>query len=300
MSMTEQRDLIGYGQHPPHPKWPDDARIALNFVINYEEGAERTPLLGDSHSETYGGEFPLSPKPEGMRNLSMESLFEYGSRAGIWRLFRLFEQHQMPVTVFATGLALKLNPAVGEYCAKHGHEIAGHGWRWIDYANMPVDEERQHIQQTVDIIRATTGSPPVGWYTGRRSANTRPLLLEVGGFLYDSESYADDLPYTITMNNKDHLIIPYTLDCNDFRYTTTPGFSHSNDFFTHLKDSFDFLYDEAKISPKMMTVGLHPRISGRPARAAALNRFLDYAQSFEKVWICRRDEIARHWLHLSN
>jgi len=289
------RDLIGYGGSPPDIEWPGKARLALNFVLNYEEGAERTPLDGDEHAEVYGGEFPLAVKPAGMRSPSMESLFEYGSRAGVWRVLRLFDGRALPLTVFATGLALQRNPALASYLAASEHEVCGHGWRWIDYAGMPRSEERTHILRTVETIRDLIGRQPRGWYTGRRSENTRSLLVELGGFLYDSDSYGDDLPYFVECGEKPHLVIPYTLDCNDFRHVTSPGFSSSNDFFLHLKDAFDLLHREGERAPAMMTVGLHGRISGRPARAAALDRFLDHVQGHEDVWICRREQIAEHW-----
>jgi len=296
MRINQPRDLIGYGQNPPNPNWPNGAKLALSFVLNYEEGAERTPLNGDSHSEIYGGEFPLAPKPEGVRHLSQESLFEYGSRAGAWRLLRLFDEYQLPITIFATGQALELNPQMGAYLKESPHEVAGHGWRWIDYSDVSLDEERAHIKQTTHVIKTATGKQPLGWYTGRRSPNTRQLLVELGDYIYDSESYSDDLPYYERINGKPHLVIPYTLDCNDFRFTTTPGFSSSPDFYFYLRDTFDILMQEGEHQPKIMNVGLHGRIGGRPARALALKRFLDYVKSRDDVWICTRKAIARHWL----
>jgi len=292
------RDLVGYGRTPPNPQWPGNARLAINFVVNYEEGAERSPLLGDESAETYGGEFSLLPRPAGMRNLSMESLFEYGSRAGFWRLMRLFDDRKVNTTIFAAGLALQENPEICNYLAQSDHDVAGHGWRWIDYCTMPVEAEREHIHRTVSLITDEIGRRPVGWYTGRRSENTREILVELGGFLYDSESYADDVPYFVDIKGHKHLVIPYNLDCNDFRFVTSPAFSHSDDFCRHLKDSFDLLRLEGEAAPKMMSVGLHGRIGGRPARAAALKRFLDYVIDFDDVWICTREEIARHWFNL--
>ena len=285
-----ERDLQGYGPDLPEVSWPDDARLAINFVINYEEGAERTPINGDKTAESYGGEFQLSAKPKGQRHLSMESLFEYGSRSGIWRLCRLFDDYQIPVTFFATGLALSLNPALIEYLRQSQHEVAGHGWRWIDYSQLSASMEKKHIQQTIDLIEQSIGKRPLGWYTGRTSPSTRAILLEIGGFLYDSDSYADDLPYKLD----EHLIIPYTLDCNDFRYTTNPGFINPDDFFHYLKFSFDYLYQENRTS--MMTIGIHPRISGHPGRCQALKQFILYIKKFKNIWITRRVDIARHWL----
>jgi len=290
------RDLVGYGASPPHLEWPGGARLALNFVLNYEEGAERTPLDGDEVAETYGAEFPLAAKPPGVRSLSMESLFEYGSRAGVWRILRLFEENELPLTVFATGLALQRNLELARHLAAKDHEVCGHGWRWIDYASVPRDEERQDILRTIEVIEAQIGRRPVGWYTGRRSAHTRELLLDIGGFLYDSESYADDLPYFVQTSGQRHLVIPYTLDCNDFRFCTSPGFSCSRDFLHHLQDAFDTLYSEGASAPRMMTVALHGRISGRPARAAVLARFIDHVRRHDHVWLCRREDIARHML----
>lgn len=291
---AEPRDLMGFGATPPNPRWPDGARLALSFVLNYEEGAESNPADGDEYAETYGGEFPLAKKPAGARSPSMESLFEYGSRAGVWRILRLFASRRLSLTVFATGLALQRNPALATYLAGTEHEVCGHGWRWIDYASVPRDQELHDIRRTVDTIEALVGRRPVGWYTGRRSVHTRELLVEAGGFLYDSDSYADDLPYFVECAGRPHLVLPYTLDCNDFRFGTSPGFSCSRDFSDHLQDAFDMLYEEGARTPRMMSVGLHARMSGRPARARALARFIDYARSHDNVWICRRQDIARH------
>ena len=291
-----KRDLVGYGAKPLHPQWPDSARVAINFAINYEEGAERSPLIGDDFAETYGAEFPLTQKPAGERHLSTESLFEYGSRAGIWRLLKLFEARGLNTTIFATGLALSNNIELAKYLAASNHEVAGHGWRWIDYSDIDLEIERAHIAKTTELIQKLTGKISVGWYTGRRSSNTRDLLAAHGSFLYDSESYADDLPYYVDVQEKPHLVIPYNLDCNDFRFTTSPGFSSSADFYFHLRDTFDQLWSEGADCPKMMSVGLHGRIGGRPARAAAVEKFLEHVLKHDQVWICRRDEIARHWL----
>lgn len=284
------RDLRGYADYPPIPCWPHGARVAVNFVMNYEEGAERTPLNGDTQAETYGGEFPLTTPALGLRHLGMESLFEYGSRTGVWRLLRLFKQEAMPLTFFATGLALQLNPELCDYLRFSDYDIAGHGWRWIDYASMPRAEEKKHISQCVKTIQQLTGHQPQGWYTGRRSENTRALLREIGGFVYDSDSYADDLPYF----DDQHLIIPYTLVCNDFRYLTTPGFASAHDFYLQLKNTLDYLYQDNR--PALMTIGLHARISGHPARCLAVKHFMDYLRRFPDLWITRRIDVAHYWL----
>ncbi|ETO94149.1 polysaccharide deacetylase family protein [Legionella oakridgensis] len=289
-----KRDIVGYGRHVIPVQWPNKARLALNFVVNYEEGAELSPVNGDQYAETYGGEFTLAAKPQGMRNLSMESLFEYGSRTGIWRLMRLFDQNNIPVTFFITGYALTLNPVFCDYLRETNHEIAGHGWRWIDYATIPKEEERKHIQNCIQTIQKLTGKDVNGWYSGRRSEHTRQLLREIGGFIYDSDSYSDDLPYF----EHDHLIIPYTLDCNDFRFTTSPGFSMANDFLTHLKYAFTYLYEEKR--PALMTIGLHSRISGHPGRCMAIKHFIEFIKTFSNVWIARRIDIAHHWLSQNN
>lgn len=288
-----KRDMVGYGQNLPQIRWPNKARIAINFVVNYEEGAELSPINGDDAAEVYGGEFPLTPKPRGMRNLSMESVFEYGSRVGIWRLLNLFDKEQIDVTFFATGFALTLNDSLCQYLSQANHEIAGHGWRWIDYATLTKEEEKEHIKKCIDTIRTLTNHTIQGWYTGRRSPNTRDLIIGTGQFLYDSDSYSDDRPYF----ENQHLVIPYTLDCNDFRFTTNPGFSSGNDFFTYLKNTFTYLYQENRQA--MMTIGLHPRISGHPGRAMALKQFIDFIKPIQDVWIARRIDIAKHWLQKS-
>ena len=231
----------------------------------------------------------------GARNLNMESMYEFGSRAGVWRLLRLFERRKIPITVFGVGMALARNPEAVAAMVEGGHEIASHGWRWIDYHGMPEAEERDHIRQTIETIERMTGSGPLGWYTGRISANTRRLVVEAGGILYDSDSYADELPYWVEVAGRPHLIVPYTLDANDFRFAMPQGFNSGDQFFTYLRDSFDVLYAEGETRPKMMSVGLHCRLAGRPGRLASLERFLDHVQSHDRVWICRRDAIARHW-----
>ncbi len=289
------RDMIGYGRTPPDAAWPERARIALQIVVNYEEGGENTILHGDAASEAYLSEMVGAQPMVGARNLNMESMYEFGSRAGVWRLLRLFERRKIPITVFGVGMALARNPEAVAAMVEGGHEIASHGWRWIDYHGMPEAEERDHIRQTIETIKRMTGSGPLGWYTGRISANTRRLVVEAGGILYDSDSYADELPYWVEVAGRPHLIVPYTLDANDFRFAMPQGFNSGDQFFTYLRDSFDVLYAEGEARPKMMSVGLHCRLAGRPGRLAALERFLDHVQSHDRVWICRRDAIARHW-----
>ena len=290
------RDLIGYGRTRPHADWPGGARVAISFVLNYEEGGERSVADGDPHAETY-----LTPEMVGLaakpgRNLSVEDHFEYGSRAGFWRLLRLFGERGLPFTCWAVGLALARNPDAGRAMAEAGHEVASHSWRWIDYAGMPEAQEREDIRRTVQTIRDIAGTPPLGWYTGRYSENTRRLVMEETETLYDSDSYNDDLPYWVDVSGKPRLIVPYALDTNDFKFATTPGWMSGEDFFAYLKAAFDQLYQEGAEEPKMMSVGLHCRLTGRPARAQALGRFMDYVAGHERVWICRRVEIARHWM----
>ncbi len=296
MDNSRPRDLIGYGRRRPQADWPRQARIALSFVLNYEEGGEHNVMDGDPHAEIY-----VTPEMTGMpsvkrRHFSSEEMFEYGSRAGFWRLLKLFGDRGVPFTSWAVGLALQRNPEAGIAMAEAGHEVASHSWRWIDYADMPEDHEREDIRKTVQTIRETTGSPPLGWYTGRFSPNTRRLVMEETETLYDSDSYNDDLPYWTHIAGKPRLIVPYALDTNDFKFTLSPGWSSGDDFFTYLKAAFDNLYREGETEPKMMSVGLHCRLTGRPARTEALARFIDYVQNHERVWICRRIEIARHWI----
>ena len=288
------RDLVGYGETPPHPRWPNSARVALQFVLNIEEGAESSPINGDAHSEAYLHELYGRPARQDERDLSVESMYEYGARAGSWRILRQFQQRGLPVTAFVVGRALELVPELGAALADGGHELAGHGYRWLDYQRIPEELEREHIQRTIELIEQVSGKRPVGWYTGRASANTRQLLREAGGFLYDSDAYNDDLPYW-SPGPRPYLVIPYTLVNNDMRYLLPNGVSNAQDFYTLLKDAFDFLYNEGSHSPKLMSVGLHGRISGHPARTMALVKFLDYVAGHGKVWICRRDEIAKHW-----
>jgi putative urate catabolism protein len=295
MASPYPRDMVGYGAHPPDPQWPGQARVAVQFVINYEEGGEHCILHGDLASEAFLSEIVGAQPYAGLRHMNMESLYEYGSRAGFWRLHRLFTARAIPVTVYGVAMALERNPAAVEAMLSAGWEIASHGYRWIDYQFVPEDVERGHLRQAIAIHTRVTGSRPLGWYTGRCSPNTRKLVVEEGGFLYDADSYADDLPYWVTDYGQPHLVIPYTLDANDMRFATTQGFNSGDQFLTYLKDSFDILYAEGETAPKIMSVGLHCRIVGRPGRAAALGRFLDYVQGHERVWLCRRLDIARHW-----
>ncbi|CAM3768986.1 allantoinase PuuE [Vibrio aquimaris] len=295
MDEAYDRNLIGYGASPPHPKWPDGARVALSFVLNYEEGGERCLLHGDDESESFLSEIPAAMPIPSARHISMESIYEYGSRAGVWRVLRLFEQYSFPLTVFAVAMAIERHPNVAKAMVKAGHEICSHGYRWIDYQHMEEALEREHMAKAIRVIEQVTGTRPLGWYTGRTSPNTRRLVAEEGGFLYDSDAYDDDLPYWHTKAGRPQLVVPYTLDANDMRFATTQGFNSGEQFFQYLKDSFDVLYEEGALAPKMMSVGLHCRLIGRPGRIAALKRFLDYVQAKEKVWVCRRIDIARHW-----
>ena len=289
------RDLKGYGAVPPHPRWPHGARLALQIVMNYEEGGENSVLHGDAGAETFLSEI-INAEPEpGARHMSMESIYEYGSRAGVWRLLRLFDKYHVPVTVFAVASALERYPAIVEPLLKAGHEICSHGYKWINYQRVDETTEREHVARAVEVIKALTGEAPQGWYTGRTSPNTRRLVVEHGGFLYDADDYNDDLPFWVTESGKPHLVVPYTLDANDMRFAAAQGFNSGEQFFTYLKDSFDVLYAEGETAPKMMSVGLHCRIVGRPGRIAALERFLRYAKEHQDVWFCRRIDIARHW-----
>lgn len=286
------RDMIGYGAQPPDPQWPGSARLAVQFVINYEEGAENSVLHGDAHSETFLSEI-VGAAPYPARHMSMESLYEYGSRAGFWRLQRLFEEFQLPVTVFGVSMALARNPEAVAAMRAAEWEIACHGHRWIDHQFMSESDERAQIQRAIALHTEVTGERPLGWYTGRDSPNTRRLIIKAGGFLYDADSYADDLPYW--HGNRSHLIIPYTLDANDMRFATSGGFNSGDQFFSYLRDTFDTLYAEGATQPRMMSVGLHCRLAGRPGRTAALRRFVEHVVSHEQVWVCRRVDIARHW-----
>jgi putative urate catabolism protein len=286
------RDLVGYGAKPPKPKWPGGARLALQFVLNYEEGAENSILHGDKASEAFLSEIVAAKPLEGVRHMSMESLYEYGSRVGVWRLLALFARHELPLTVFGVAMAMERNPAAVDAFLKAGHEVASHGWRWINYQDVPLDVERSHMQQAIEIHRRLTGERPLGWYTGRTSPSTRRLVVENGGFLYDADDYNDELPWYDTRYGKAQLVVPYTLDANDMRFATPQGFNSGEDFFNYLKDSFDVLYAEGG---RMMSIGLHCRLVGRPGRAAALGKFLKYVKG-KKIWVARRIDIARHWL----
>jgi len=292
--MSIERDLVGYGGRPPHPRWPGEARIAVQFVLNIEEGSESSILNGDPTSEAYLHELPGRPAREGERDLSVEGMYEYGSRAGVWRILQLFADRELSLTAFAVGQALELNPEIGRALAQAGHEVAGHGYRWINYRNVPEEEERLHIDKTVEVIQEICGKPPVGWYTGRVSPNTRRLIQNDERFLYTSDVYNDDLPYWLEGDRR-CLAIPYTLVNNDMRYFLPNGFATGQDFFQHHRAAFNFMWDEGEESPKMMSIGLHSRISGHPARTEALERFLDHVCDYESVWVCRREEIARHW-----
>jgi putative urate catabolism protein len=295
MTQEYQRDMVGYGRNTPDPKWPNQGRVALQFVINYEEGGENCILHGDVASEAFLSEIVGAVPLAGVRNMNMESIYEYGSRSGFWRLHRLFTQRKIPVTVYGVAMALQRNPEAVAAMLEADWEIASHGYRWIDYQYFGEEAEREHLQKAIAIHTQVTGSRPLGCYIGRVSPNSRKLIVEEGGFLYDADSYADDLPYWIYDYGKPHLVIPYTLDNNDMRFATNQGFNSGNQFFAYLRDAFDVLYAEGETAPKMMSVGLHCRLVGRPGRAAALARFLDYVQQHERVWLCRRIDIARHW-----
>ncbi len=295
------RDLSGYGRNPPHADWPGGARVAVQFVLNYEEGGENCVLHGDAASEQFLSEI-VGAQAYPARHMSMESIYEYGSRAGVWRILREFERRGLPLTVFGVAMALERHPEVAAAFGELGHEIACHGWRWIHYQDVDAGTEAEHMRRAVDIIRRLTGSAPFGWYTGRDSPNTRRLVVEHGGFLYDSDYYGDDLPFWTEVRVADgrrlpHLVVPYTLDTNDMRFATPQGFNTGGDFLEYLRDAFDVLYAEGGERPKMMSVGMHCRLLGRPGRFLALQRFLDHVERHEKVWVCRRVEIARHWAH---
>ena len=306
-NQTYPRDLIGYGRTPPHPRWPNGARIALQFVLNHEEGGENCVLHGDAVSETFLSEI-IGAQAFRARHMSMESLYEYGSRAGLWRVLRAFESRRLPLTVFAVASALQRHPEAVAAYRELGHEIACHGLRWISYQDIDAATERAHIAEAVAILTRLTGAAPLGWYTGRDSPNTRRLVVEHGGFVYDADSYADDLPYWSEVEvahagefrRVPHLVVPYTLDSNDMRFATAQGFNCGKQFLGYLKDAFDVLYREGDPTgldaPKMLSIGLHARLIGRPGRIAALEQFLDYVQSKDRVWICRRIDIARHWI----
>ena len=293
------RDLIGYGEHAPLAQWPAKARIAIQFVLNYEEGGENSVLHGDPASEQFLSEM-FAPAAFPARHMSMEGIYEYGSRAGVWRILREFESRAMPLTVFGVGMALQRHPELTSAFVELGHEIACHGWRWISYQNVDEATEREHMRLGVEAIEKLTGSRPVGWYTGRDSPNTHRLVADFGGFEYDADYYGDDLPFYMPVTKTDgsvvqQLIVPYTLDTNDMRFSSAQGFATGNDFFDYLKDSFDVLYAEGADAPKMLSIGMHCRLLGRPGRMRSLQRFLDYIESHDRVWVTRRIDIARHW-----
>ena len=297
------RDLVGYGRNPPHAQWPGGARVAVQFVLNYEEGAENAVLHGDAASEQFLSEM-FNPPALAARHMSMESIYEYGSRAGVWRILREFEKRGLPLTIFGVSMALQRHPELTAAFRELGHEIACHGWRWISYQGLEESVEREHMRIGMDIISQLTGERPVGWYTGRDSPNTHRLVADYGGFEYDSDYYGDDLPFWMPVRKTDgtqvaQLIVPYTLDSNDMRFSSAQGFAQGDDFYTYLKDAFDVLYDEGDPNgvnaPKMLSIGMHCRLLGRPGRMKALQRFLDHVQNHDKVWICRRLDIARHW-----
>ena len=292
------RDLVGYGKNPPHPQWPGGARIAVQFVLNYEEGGENATLHGDAGSEQFLSEM-FNPASYPDRHISMEGIYEYGARAGVWRILREFEKRGLPLTVFGVATALRRHPDVAAAFTELGHEIACHGLKWIHYQNVPEDVERAHMAEAMQIIEKLTGTRPQGWYTGRDSPNTRRLAADYG-FEYDSDYYGDDLPFWMKVRKTDgsdaaQLIVPYTLDCNDMRFALPQGYSHADPFFQYMKDSFDALYAEGDEAPKMMSIGMHCRLLGRPGRITALQRFLDHIGQHDKVWVCRRIDIARHW-----
>jgi allantoinase len=288
------RDLIGYGRTPPHARWPGGARIAVQIVLNYEEGAEANVLDGDPASEVFLSDIANAAPVEGARHMSMEQIYEYGSRAGVWRLLRLFERYGVPVTMFGVALAMQRNPAVVEAFLEAGHEIASHGWRWINYQWVPEAEERADLQRAIEVHTRLTGERPLGWYTGRTSPNTRRIVAEEGGFLYDADDYSDDLPFWTDVAGRSELIVPYSLETNDMRFASA-NMQTGDQFFDYLRDTFDILYSEGEERPKMMSVGLHCRLAGRPGKLAGLERFLRHALGQKDVWFCRRIEIARHW-----
>ena len=290
------RDLIGYGRNPPDPRWPGGARIAVQFVLNYEEGGENSVLHGDAASEAFLSEIPSAHPLKGVRHMNMESIYEFGSRVGFWRLWRMFTERGLPLTVYGVAMALDRHRDAVAAMREAGWEIASHGLRWIDYQFLPPEEERAHLREAIRLHTEVTGERPEGWYTGRCSPNTLKLAVEEGGFTYFADSYADELPYWVTVDGKPQLIVPYTLDANDMRFAIIAGFTAGDQFFNYLKDSFDVLHEEGRRgAPKMLSVGLHCRLVGRPGRAAALGRFLDYVRQHEDAWVCRRIDIARHW-----
>tara|TARA_B100002052_G_C15811989_1_gene566327 strand:+ start:158 stop:1066 length:909 start_codon:yes stop_codon:yes gene_type:complete len=295
MKKKYPRNMLGYGSNLPKVNWPNKARIAVQFVLNYEEGGENSVLHGDKFSEIFLSEI-IGAKPIKGRHINMESLYEYGSRAGFWRIHNLFKKYNLPLTVFGVGMAMERSLEICKEMKKSNYEIASHGWRWIDYQNISKSIEKKHMKKAINIIKKIFDQRPVGWYTGRCSPNTLDLVMEEGGFLYCSDTYSDDLPYWEKRGKKKQLMIPYTLDNNDMRFLTNQGFNYGDQFYNYLKDSFDALYEEGKENPKMMSIGLHCRIIGKPGRIQSLKKFLDYVTNFDKVWICKREDIAKHWI----
>ncbi len=295
MKKNNSRNMIGYGSKKFNFQWPNKARLAVQIVLNYEEGAENSVLNGDKYSETFLSEI-IGAKPIKGRNINMESLYEYGSRRGFWRLHDLFQKKKIPITIFGVGMALEKNPEICKAIKEADYEVASHGWRWIDYQNIKKSIEKKHMKLAIGKIKKIFGKRPLGWYTGRCSPNTRDLVFEEGGFLYDSDSYSDDLPYWEVRNKKKLLIIPYTLDNNDMRFATNQGFNTGDHFYSYLKDSFDVLYEEGKKSPKMMSIGLHCRLIGKPGRIKSLKKFINYMLKHKNIWICKRVDIAKHWI----
>ena len=299
MKKNYPRNMLGYWSNPPKVKWPNNSKIAVQFVLNYEEGGENSILHGDKFSEIFLSEI-IGAKAIKGRHINMESLYEYGSRVGFWRIHELSKNYNLPLTIFGVGMALERNLEICNEMKKSNYEIASHGWRWIDYQNVSKSIEKKHMQKAISSIKKIFGKTPVGWYTGRCSPNTLDLVIENGNFLYCSDTYCDDLPYWEIRNGKKQLMIPYTLDNNDMRFLTNQGFNSGDQFFNYLKDSFDTLYKEGNDKPKMMSVGLHCRIIGKPGRIQALKKFLNYIVSLDKVWICKREEIANHWIKNHN
>jgi len=299
MTPSYPRDLQGYGAHAPHADWPGRARVAVQFVLNFEEGGENSVLHGDAGSEQFLSEM-FNPAAFPARHLSMESIYEYGSRVGVWRILREFERRGLPLTVFGVGMALERCPDVTAAFRELGHEIACHGWRWISYQNVDEATEREHMARGMEAIERLTGERALGWYTGRDSPHTRRLVADYGGFEYDSDYYGDDLPFWLRVRRSDgseapQLVVPYTLDCNDMRFALPQGFSHGDPFFSYLRDAFDVHYAEGEERPSIMSIGMHCRLLGRPGRFLALQRFLDYIGQHDRVWVARRIDIARHW-----
>ena len=295
MNKKNSRNMIGYGSTNPNIKWPNNEKLVVQIVLNYEEGSENCVLHGDKTSEVFLSEI-IGAQPIRGRHINMESIYEYGSRRGFWRIHELFQEKKIPITIFGVGMALEKNQDVCNAIKKANYEVASHGWRWIDYQNISKAKEKKHMKLAIQSIKKIFVQRPLGWYTGRCSPNTRDLVIEEGGFLYDSDSYSDDLPYWEIRRGKKQLIIPYTLDNNDMRFATNQGFNSGDQFYTYLKDSFDTLYAEGNESPKMMSIGLHCRLIGRPGRIQSLRRFLDYILKYNDIWICKRIDIAKHWI----